>query len=437
MFRDPWGALDAYIRVVLCRGENETRGFLSEVAGRDLAYEEEIRALKLLEMERHGQLMFTSCAWFFDEVSGIETVQGLKMAARAMQLAERNFRVHLEQDFLGILEKAPSNDPEIRDARRLWEDEVRPAAADLERVLAHSSINLVFQKGPSPRVGNAYSVNSLDTSIQEKGQAHFAIGAAEVVSHVTLERTQAVYAVLHSGGMDVQFFWMPHHACGDYGTLKADLRRMFQNGLFGVLHQRLLQDFKGSTHQLKDLFRDEQRKIVEVTLKERIQDYQAQLEQLFEQDRALLKRLAVLRYPIPEPMIIAARECTERRIRELAGRLEIPEDLQGFSQLLEEARQWGYRPENSTWERFFLSRLERCVRELHHVEAVGSTLAKAGTLLEAAELLEVKLNLWNIQNLYLEVCNQRATLLEAHREAVISFASRIQMTPEALPPNLR
>jgi hypothetical protein len=343
----------------------------------------------------------------------------------------------LEEDFLGILEGAPSNVPEIQDARRLWEDEVRPTATDLERVLAHASINLVFQKDPSPRVGNAYSVNSLDTSIQEQGQAHFAIGAAEVVSHVTLERTRAVYAVLHSGGMDVQFFWMPHHACGDYGSLKADLTRMFQDGLFGVLHERLLQDFKGSTHQLKDLFRDEQRRIVEATLKERIQDYQALLEQLFEQDRALLKRLAVLRYPIPEPMMIAARECTERRIRERAGRLESPQDLPGFSQLLEEAKQWGYRPETSKWERFFLSRLERCVGELHHVDAVGSILTKAGTLLEAAERLEVKLNLWNIQNLYIEVCNQRAPFLQAHREAVATFASRIQMNPDALPRILR
>ena len=155
LFRDPWGVLDAYIRVLLNRGEERIRTFLTEVAGRELEDDEVIRALKLLEMERHGQLMFTSCAWFFDELSGIETVQGLKLAARAIQLAEKNFRARLEEDFLGFLERAPSNLPEIRDGRQLWEREVRPAVTDLERVLDHFAINLVFQKEPSPRVGSS------------------------------------------------------------------------------------------------------------------------------------------------------------------------------------------------------------------------------------------------------------------------------------------
>jgi hypothetical protein len=437
LFRDPWGVLDAYIRVLLNRGEEQIRAFLTEVAGRELEDDEVIRALKLLEMERHGQLMFTSCAWFFDEVSGIETVQGLKLAARAIQLAEKNFRARLEEDFLGFLERAPSNLPEIRDGRQLWEREVRPAVTDLERVLAHFAINLVFQREPSPRVGCSYSVNRIDTSIQETGHAHFVMGAAEVVSHVTLEKAQAIYAVVHFGGMDVQFFWMPEEGCGDYGTLKTELTNMFQNGSLGDLYERLLLDFKGPTHQLQELFRDEQRRIVENILEERVEDYQVLFEQLFDQDHGLLRRLGLLRYPIPEPMKMAAKVCTERRIRERAEKLDTREDLEGFSQLLDQAKQWGYRIDVQEWERFFLLRLEQAIRGLFRTEDVGSTLAKAETILEGAERLGVKLNLWNIQNLYVEVCNQRASFLEAHREAVTTFASRIQMNPDALPRILR
>jgi alpha-amylase/alpha-mannosidase (GH57 family) len=437
LFRDPWEVLDAYIRVLLHRGEDQIRTFLNEVAGRELEDDEVIRALKLLEMERHGQLMFTSCAWFFDEVSGIETVQGLKLAARAIQLAEKNFRVHLEEDFLGILEKAPSNHPEIRDGRELWEREVRPAVTDLERVLAHFAVSLVFQKDPSPRVGSSYSVNRIDTSIQETGRAHIVMGAAEVVSHVTLERAKAIYAVIHFGGMDVQFFWMPDEGCSDYEALKADLTKTFQEGSLGDLYQRLLVDFEGPTHQLQDLFRDEQRRIVESILEERVEDYQVLFEQLFDQDHGLLRRLGLLRYPIPEPMKMAAKVCTERRIRERAEKLDTREDLEGFSQLLDQANQWGYRIDVQEWERFFLLRLERTIGGLFGTEEVGSTLAKAETILEGAERLGVKLNLWNIQNLYVEICNQRASFLEAHQEAVAAFASRIQMNSDALPRNLR
>jgi hypothetical protein len=38
-------------------------------------------------MQRHALLMFTSCGWFFDELSGLETVQVIQYAARALQLA--------------------------------------------------------------------------------------------------------------------------------------------------------------------------------------------------------------------------------------------------------------------------------------------------------------------------------------------------------------
>ena len=71
--------------------------------------------------------------------------------------------------------------------------------------------------------------------------------------------------------------------------------------------------------------------------------------------------------------------------------------------------------------------------ELLETDAVEPTLTKAGYILEAAELLQVKPNLWNVQNLFVEVCRQRAAFLEAHKEAVISLASRIQLNPEVLP----
>jgi hypothetical protein len=425
------------VDVLIGRGEARTRKFLAESAPRGLTEEEATRALKLLEMERHGQLMFTSCAWFFDEISGIETVQGLRFAARAIQLAEKNFNVSLEEEFLGLLEKAPSNHPDIRDGRELWEQEVRPAVADLERVLAHFAINRIFREEPVSLVGYAYSVESLDASIQETGHAHFAVGAAEVVSLVTLEKTRAIYAVVHFGGLDVQFFWMPYDGCADYETQKVELNEAFRNGSLGDLYRRLLRDFRAPTHQLQDLFRDEQRKIVQDTLRERVTDYQALFEQLFDQDHALLNRLAVLRYPIPEPMRMAARVSTETRIQEQARWLEGPEDLRAFSQLLEQARPWGYRPEISKWERFFLLLLEDRIRELFRADSVDPVLTRAGYILEAADLLKVKPNLWNIQNLYVEVCERRETFLRDHKEAVAAFAARIQLNSEALPESLR
>ncbi len=437
LFADPWAAFEGYIHVLLRRGEEQTRKYLAQVAHRELSGAEAVRALKLLEMERHGQLMFTSCAWFFDDLSGIETVLVLKLAARAIQLAERNFQVFVEEEFLGLLEKAPSNHPELRDGRALWGKEVRPSVTDLERVLAHFAISLIFRQDPPRMVGHAYKVNRLDTSIQETGHAHFVLGSAEAGSLVTLEKVRRIFAVVHFGGMDVQFFWKPYGESEGYAGLKQELTGVFETGSMGDLYQRLLRNFQGPTHQLQDLFRDEQRKIVEETLRDRVEDYQILFEQFFDQDHALLQRLAALRYPIPEPMKMAAKVSTERRVRQLAERLGGKEDLQAFSQLLGQARQWGYRMEPEEWEQRFLGLLEQSVRELLKSDEIGATLEKAGYILEAARSLEIRLNLWNIQNVYVLVCRQRAAFLEAHKDAVHSFASRIQLNPAVLPESLR
>ena len=72
--------------------------FLRREAGRELSPEQEVHALRLLEMERQALLMFTSCGWFFSELSGIETVQVLKYAARAIQLARDLVGLDLEPD---------------------------------------------------------------------------------------------------------------------------------------------------------------------------------------------------------------------------------------------------------------------------------------------------------------------------------------------------
>src|SRR5438045_8738045 len=91
-------------------------------------------------MQRQAMLMYTSCGWFFAEVSGLETVQILKYAARALQLAREACGVELEPSFKSSLEQAPSNIPERANARRVYEQEVQPSIAGLDTVAAHYAI---------------------------------------------------------------------------------------------------------------------------------------------------------------------------------------------------------------------------------------------------------------------------------------------------------
>ena len=91
-------------------------------------------------------LMYTSCGWFFDEVSGIETVQVIQYAGRALQLAGQLFTEDLATPFLDLLAQARSNIPEQGDGRSIYERYVQPAMVDLEKVGAHYAVSSVFEE---------------------------------------------------------------------------------------------------------------------------------------------------------------------------------------------------------------------------------------------------------------------------------------------------
>ena len=106
---------------------------------------EKVTAIKLLELQRHAMLMYTSCGWFFDEISGIETVQVIQYAGRTLQLARDVLEQDLEPGFLDLLQHARSNIPEHQDGRLIYEKFVRPAMLNWEKVIAHYAMSSLFE----------------------------------------------------------------------------------------------------------------------------------------------------------------------------------------------------------------------------------------------------------------------------------------------------
>jgi alpha-amylase/alpha-mannosidase (GH57 family) len=108
LLNDPWAARNDYISVILTHGQS-LEAFLRNHAKRPLSATEESGALKLLELQHYALLMFTSCGWFFSELSGIETVQVMKYAARVLELMEDLGFPSPRGRFLQILSGARSN----------------------------------------------------------------------------------------------------------------------------------------------------------------------------------------------------------------------------------------------------------------------------------------------------------------------------------------
>jgi len=185
--KDPWDARNDYIRVILDRSPENTEGFLNQHASRTLNEDEKITVLKLLELQRHAMLMYTSCGWFFSELSGIETNQVIQYACRAVQLAREVFGEDMESQFVELLERAMSNIPELGNGRRIYEKSVKPDTLDLETVGAHYAMSSLFEEYGQKASIYCYTVDQDDYQSSEAGRARLVVGRATVASEITRE----------------------------------------------------------------------------------------------------------------------------------------------------------------------------------------------------------------------------------------------------------
>jgi len=138
-FADPWKVREESIILWLEPGEEKASAFLRARAKRPLSPEEERRALELLMMQRERLAMFTSCGWFFDDISGVEAVLCLSRAARAIDLAKL-LGEDPEESFVWRLESCLSNLPRFGDGAKVWQTLVASARVGLPRAAAHAAL---------------------------------------------------------------------------------------------------------------------------------------------------------------------------------------------------------------------------------------------------------------------------------------------------------
>ena len=298
LFADPWAARDGYVSVILDRKPETVHQFLAQFGRPNLSEEQVREALWLTEMQRHGLLMFTSCGWFFDELSGLETVQCLRYAARAIQLA-RHFQAELEDDFVKILEKAPSNLPEYKNGRVVWENLVQPQRIDFDRVLAHYAIGLIYRDRQEHDRVYCYDLETIDQDVQSRGNTHVALGRLRVRSRLTWNEAETGFLVLHFGGLDFHAVLRKAGSQEEYDAIKKKLLELYATGSMADVTAFATEEFKGVVYRVSDLFLEEQRRVIGIVLGDRFAEYRQTFDRLAEPDEDVVHQLGRLRYPIP------------------------------------------------------------------------------------------------------------------------------------------
>jgi alpha-amylase/alpha-mannosidase (GH57 family) len=404
LLKDPWRAREDYIGVVLDRSPENIARFFGEHGAHTLSATERVEALKLLEIQRHAMLMYTSCGWFFDELSGIETVQVIQYAGRAVQLAQELFGDSLEETFLADLENAPSNLPGIGDGRRVYERFVRPAVIDLEKMAAHYAVSSLFERYPDRARIYSHTVERRDARVFEAGLTKLVVGQALFSSEITGESQEMSYGILHFGDHNVNCGVREFQGDESYQTMMAQGRELFERADFAEIIRLFDRHFGEATYSLKSLFRDEQRKIVTAILKPTLAEADAAFGQVYDRHAPLMRFLADLGVRLPGVFRMTAEFVLNRNLRR-AFKYEIFE-LERIQGLLETARLEKIAL-NTTSLSFTLEHtLESLMEEFRQRPSDVELLRRIGPVFAMAQRLPFEVTLWKPQNVFYELSSR-------------------------------
>ena len=399
LLKDPWAARNDYLSVIHDRSPENVKGFFARHAVRPLSPGDITTALKLLELQRHAMLMYTSCGWFFDELSGIETVQAMLFAGRAVQLGQDLFGDSLESQFTERLASAKSNFPEYGDGRRIYEKFVRPAMVDWEQVGAHYAVSSLFERYPERAKIDCYWTERRDYQIFEAGPAKLAMGQVKLTSEITWESLVLDFGVLHMGDHNVNCGVQESLGDEPKPSLTRDAVEAFRRADFAEVIRFMDRRFGESSYSLRSLFRDEQRKVLEqiLTSSSSLGEAESLYRQIYERRALMMRFLTNLQIPLPKVFSAAAELVLNSYLRQALEQEEV--DAERVNALLEAAKLEGVPLDTATLEFAYRHKLERLTERL----IVNPTVDLLQQLDSAASLIRAlpfRVDLWKIQNSY-------------------------------------
>lgn len=420
--KDPWKAREDYIEVILDRSAENVERFFKRHAAKELTKEEELKILKHLEMQRNAMLMFTSCGWFFDEISGIETTQVMRYAARAIQLAEELWGLSIEKDYLQILEKAPSNIPEFENGAKIYQRFVKPAMLDLLRVGVHYAISSLFEEYPESTHLYCFTANREVYDRVEGGRSRLAIGKIRILSDITWDEEPISFAVLHLGDHNLNGGVRKFIGDEAFSSMHGEIKEAFNKGDIPDVIRLMDKHFGMNNYSLWHLFKDEQRKVLDQVLHSTLDGIEISFRKMYEKNYPIMSFLQSLQMPLPKPLTVAAEYIVNLDLK----RIFEEEDLntEKLQSLINETKKWSLEIDKGTigfvansWINSLIERINQQPEEIPLFEKIESAL-------KLLISLSVELDLWKAQNAYFSIGKKLYDPMKEKAEKGDDFAKR-------------
>lgn len=401
IFRDPWEVRNRYINFMIDRSPAGFRRFIAEEApGLDPRFHEE--TVSLLEMQRNCLLMYTSCGWFFDEISGIETVQILQYASRALQLCRKVGGADPTPRFLEVLRQAPSNLPQHPSGDIVYQRYVSEQSVELERVAVHYAVTKLFQIEGAGSTLSGFDVQPVEIIREEAGRNLFVAGMVRVRSRITTEERRIVFAVLNLGDHNLFGGALSAGRAHNWAEHRLRFQRQFLHHETPRLIVELDEMFGSDTRILEQLFVDDQTAVIEQMLQSPQLALHESHRKLINDNYAMLQSVSRMGGKLPDDLHHTVRRVLTRDLRKAFEKDVL--DVADIDNCVQRFIRWKMHPHG---EGFSLVISRRLCRLMDELAARPDDLTAIDALLFTLDLIDdfaVDIDLAEVQNRFYLLC---------------------------------
>ena len=394
---DPWMIRNNYIKVLLDRSEINVNNFIKENSKRDLSDDEKIEFLKLLELQYHAIIIYTSCGWFFDEVTGIESMQDILYAARAIQLAEELTDTKLEEEYLLLLAKAESNIPEMKNAAEAYKRFVKPSIVNLLRLGAHYAVSSLFKDYPEEAEVHMFRTKSELYNRYVAGKYKLAIGKTFLQSKITFEKLTVSFAVLHLGEHNLYGGIREFKNDSDFGKMHDQISESFNRGDVYETIALFDKHFGAHNYSFWHLFRDDQRRILDTVLQNSLSGIETLFRQVYENNYPLLQAYNNLHNRIPKQLKIPVDFVFNNELQNILKSDEL--DLGRMKSIAEEVKTFSVSLDKVILGFIASGKITNLAETLSNEPENKKLLEDIVELIDILHSMEIPIDDWRAQNI--------------------------------------
>ena len=371
------------------------------------------RVMTLLEAQRMRMFMYTSCGWFFNDISGIETRQILAFAIRAIELTRAVSGVDLEPDFLNALRRARGNTDELRTGFDVVTKTVFPNRRSVRDIAAMASLMKAGRDFYTFKI-------SRDVKVYQAANIEMEVAGEEVLDARTLESWRGGAMVMASGGLDDVCRLSEKDVPN-----RSEVLETFCTGDIFSITRYAEQNFEFGPWRFADLTIDDKRKIADERTRSAEREHAEYARTILHENQRMLVQLNLMKVESTPFLASAGKLVYSRKMEELRDGAKSILDLltpgSELESLMSEALSMGIDP--------FVSELAPGMEVAFYDNLVAAderddenAFAELLKLWKRVRALGINIDKWRLQNAVWNMLEERAS---APSKALLEFAGEL------------